>query len=40
MTLNGVVRSEGEKGLIELKAANIAGENKVTSDLKVAPSHK
>jgi hyperosmotically inducible periplasmic protein len=40
VTLNGVVRSEDEKGTIEMKAANIAGKNKVTSDLKVAPSNK
>jgi hyperosmotically inducible periplasmic protein len=38
VTLNGVVRSEDEKGAIEMKAANIAGQNKVTSDLKIAPS--
>lgn len=40
VTLNGVVRSQDEKGLVEMKAANIAGENKLTSDLKVAPSSK
>ena len=38
VTLNGVVRSEDEKAAIETKAANIAGKNKVTSDLKIAPS--
>jgi osmotically-inducible protein OsmY len=38
VTLNGVVRSEDEKATIETKAANIAGKNKVTSDLKIAPS--
>jgi hyperosmotically inducible periplasmic protein len=38
VTLNGVVRSQDEKGVVEMKAANIAGENKLTSDLKVAPS--
>jgi osmotically-inducible protein OsmY len=37
VTLNGVVRSEDEKGVIEEKAANIAGKNKVTSKLKIAP---
>jgi len=37
VTLNGVVRSEDEKGAIEAKAANIAGKNKVTSKLKIAP---
>jgi hyperosmotically inducible protein len=40
VTLNGVVRSQDEKGIVEMKAANIAGENKLTSDLKVAPSNK
>jgi hyperosmotically inducible periplasmic protein len=40
VTLNGVVRSEDEKGAVEMKAANIAGKSKVTSDLKVAPSNK
>jgi osmotically-inducible protein OsmY len=40
VTLNGVVRSEEEKGAIEMKAANIAGKNKVTNDLKIAPSNK
>jgi osmotically-inducible protein OsmY len=38
VTLNGVVRSEDEKGEIEMKAANIAGKDRVTSDLKIAPS--
>jgi osmotically-inducible protein OsmY len=38
VTLKGVVRSEDEKGAVEMKAANIAGKNKVTSDLKIAPS--
>jgi hyperosmotically inducible protein len=38
VTLNGVVRSEDEKGAVEMKATNIAGKNKVTNDLKVAPS--
>ena len=40
VTLNGVVRSQDEKGVVEMKAATIAGENKLTSDLKVAPSNK
>ena len=39
VTLNGVVRSQDEKGVVEPKAANIVGENKLTSDLKVAPSN-
>jgi hyperosmotically inducible protein len=38
VTLNGVVRSEDEKGAVEMKATNIAGKNNVTNDLKVAPS--
>jgi osmotically-inducible protein OsmY len=38
VTLNGVVRSEDEKSAIEMKAANIAGKDRVTSDLKIAPS--
>jgi hyperosmotically inducible periplasmic protein len=38
VTLNGVVRSEDEKGAVEMKAANIAGQNKVTNDLKIAPT--
>jgi hyperosmotically inducible protein len=39
VTLNGVVRSADEKSSIESKAANIAGMNKVTNDLKVAPGN-
>jgi hyperosmotically inducible periplasmic protein len=38
VTLNGVVRTENEKDAIEAKAADIAGKDKVTSDLKLAPS--
>jgi hyperosmotically inducible protein len=38
VTLNGVVRSDAEKSAVEMKAAEIAGKEKVTSDLKVAPS--
>jgi len=38
VTLNGVVRSEDEKGAVEMKATNIAGKNHVTNYLKVAPS--
>jgi osmotically-inducible protein OsmY len=40
VTLNGVVRSDDEKAAIEIKASNIAGKDKVTNDLKVAPSNK
>ena len=36
--LNGVVRSDDEKGAIAMKAANIAGKDRVTNDLKVAPN--
>ena len=39
VTLNGVVRSEDEKSSIEKKAADIAGQSKVTNDLKIAPSN-
>jgi hyperosmotically inducible protein len=38
VTLNGVVRSQDEKAAIEMKAANIAGKDRVTSDLKIAPN--
>jgi hyperosmotically inducible periplasmic protein len=38
VTLNGVVRSDDEKAAVEMKAANIAGKNKVKNDLKIAPS--
>ena len=38
VTLNGVVRSDDEKAAVEMKAANIAGKNKVTNELKIAPS--
>jgi hypothetical protein len=36
--LQGVVRSEDERGAVEKKATDIAGQSKVTNDLKVAPS--
>jgi hyperosmotically inducible periplasmic protein len=39
VTLNGVVRSEDEKSSIEKMAADIAGQSKVTNDLKIAPSN-
>lgn len=38
VTLNGVVRSEEEKGAVASKATDIAGRDKVTDELKVAPS--
>ncbi len=37
VTLKGPVRSDAEKRAIEEKAAEIAGENKVTSELAVKP---
>jgi hyperosmotically inducible protein len=38
VTLNGVVRSSDEKTAVEMKAANIAGKDRVTSQLKIAPN--
>jgi hyperosmotically inducible protein len=37
VTMKGPVRSEEEKRALEAKAAEIAGENKVTSELAVKP---
>ena len=37
VTLKGPVRSEDEKKAIEAKAAEVAGENKVSSELNVKP---
>ena len=37
VTLKGPVQSEGEKKAIEAKAAEVAGENKVSSELNVKP---
>ena len=37
VTLKGPVRSEDEKQAIETKAAEVAGENKVTSELNIKP---
>lgn len=37
VTLKGPVRSDEEKRAIEAKAAEIAGENKVTSELDIKP---
>jgi hyperosmotically inducible protein len=37
VTLNGVVRSESEKALVEAKATTAAGADNVVNDLKVAP---
>ena len=39
VTLKGPVRSEDEKSAIEAKAAEIAGADKVTSQLEVKPKH-
>jgi hyperosmotically inducible periplasmic protein len=38
VTLRGPVRSEEEKGNLEAKAANVAGQENVSNQLKVAPS--
>jgi hyperosmotically inducible periplasmic protein len=38
VTLNGVVRSAHEKSVVEMKAKTVAGTDKVTSDLTVAPN--
>jgi osmotically-inducible protein OsmY len=37
VTLKGPVRSDEEKRTIEAKAAEVAGENKVTSELNIKP---
>ena len=37
VTLKGPVRSEDEKRAIEAKATEVAGENKVTSELNIKP---
>ncbi len=37
VTLKGPVRSEDEKKTVETKAAEVAGENKVTSQLDIKP---
>ena len=39
VTLKGPVRSEEEKKAVEAKATEVAGENKVTSQLDVKPSN-
>ncbi|HXJ42549.1 MAG TPA: BON domain-containing protein [Bryobacteraceae bacterium] len=39
VTLNGVVRSDEEKNAVEMKAAAIAGKDKVTNALKVSPAN-
>jgi osmotically-inducible protein OsmY len=36
--LNGVVRSNEEKDAVEMKAVAVAGKDKVTNALKVAPA--
>jgi osmotically-inducible protein OsmY len=38
VTLRGPVRSEEEKGNLEAKAVSVAGQEKVTNQLEVAPS--
>jgi osmotically-inducible protein OsmY len=37
VTLKGPVRSEDEKRAVEAKATEVAGENKVTSELNIQP---
>jgi hyperosmotically inducible periplasmic protein len=39
VTLKGPVRSDDEKRAVEAKAAAIAGDGKVTSELTVGPKH-
>jgi hyperosmotically inducible periplasmic protein len=39
VTLKGPVRSEGEKKTVEAKATEVAGENKVTSELDIKPKN-
>ena len=39
VTLNGVVRSDEEKTAVEMKAVAVAGKDKVTNALKVAPAN-
>jgi osmotically-inducible protein OsmY len=39
VTLKGPVRSEDEKKTVEAKAIEVAGENKVTSQLDVKPKN-
>lgn len=39
VTLKGPVASDQEKQAVEAKAAQIAGADKVTSELQVAPNH-
>lgn len=38
VTLNGVVRSEQEKAAVVAKAMEVAGQGKVTDELKIAPA--
>jgi len=39
VTLKGPVRSEDEKKTVEAKATEVAGENKVTSELNIKPKN-
>ena len=39
VTLKGPVRSEDEKNAIEAKAAQVAGDGKVTSELNIKPQY-
>jgi osmotically-inducible protein OsmY len=38
VTLNGVVKNDHERSVIEMKAQAIAGKDKVTNDLTLAPN--
>jgi hyperosmotically inducible protein len=38
VTLNGVVKSDHERSVVEMKARSAAGKGKVTSDLTIAPN--
>ena len=38
VTLNGVVNNTHEKSVVEMKAKSVAGQDKVTDDLTVAPN--
>ena len=38
VTLNGVVRTQQERSSIEMKAASVAGKDRVVNDIRVAPA--
>ena len=39
VTLKGPVRSDDEKRAVEIKAAEVVGQDKVTSELEVEPKN-